>query len=89
MDGDEKKIKADKGRRELEASIDALRKLRGKASIYESGDDEDIVPESPFCSFCGKGQNQVRHMLQGNSVYICDQCITLCHEIISEGDKGS
>lgn len=89
MDDDEKKIEADKVRRELEASIDALRELQGKASIFETKDDESIVPEPPFCSFCGKGRNQVKHMLPGNNAYICDQCVTLCQEIVSGVDKAS
>lgn len=34
------------------------------------------------CSFCGKSQDQVRRMVAGNGVFICDQCIDLCAEII-------
>lgn len=36
------------------------------------------------CSFCGKTQNQVHKLIAGPSVYICDQCIELCSEIIEE-----
>jgi ATP-dependent Clp protease ATP-binding subunit ClpX len=36
------------------------------------------------CSFCGKGQEQVRKLIAGQGVYICDECITLCQEIIEE-----
>ena len=36
------------------------------------------------CSFCGKSQKQVRKLIAGPSVYICDECIELCNEIISE-----
>ena len=41
---------------------------------------------APFsCSFCGKRQDQVRRLIAGpNGVYICDQCIELCNEIIAE-----
>lgn len=36
------------------------------------------------CSFCGKSQDQVKRLVAGPSVYICDECIELCQEIISE-----
>jgi len=36
------------------------------------------------CSFCGKNQDQVRRLIAGPGVYICDECIELCSEIIAE-----
>ncbi|HAA37291.1 MAG TPA: ATP-dependent Clp protease ATP-binding subunit ClpX, partial [Firmicutes bacterium] len=36
------------------------------------------------CSFCGKTQEQVRKLVAGPGVYICDECIELCNEIIDE-----
>ena len=36
------------------------------------------------CSFCGKSQDQVKRLIAGPNVYICDECIELCEEIISE-----
>ena len=36
------------------------------------------------CSFCGKNQEQVRRLIAGPSVYICDECVELCDEIIQE-----
>ncbi|HHY78185.1 MAG TPA: AAA domain-containing protein, partial [Clostridiales bacterium] len=36
------------------------------------------------CSFCGKNQDQVRRLIAGPGVYICDECIELCQEIIDE-----
>ena len=36
------------------------------------------------CSFCGKTQDQVRKLIAGNGVYICDNCIDLCSEILEE-----
>ncbi|MDR2896629.1 MAG: ATP-dependent Clp protease ATP-binding subunit ClpX [Propionibacteriaceae bacterium] len=41
------------------------------------------------CSFCGKSQKQVRKLLAGPGVYICDECIDLCNEIIDEELSGS
>lgn len=36
------------------------------------------------CSFCGKSQDEVRRLVAGPGVYICDECVELCSEIISE-----
>ena len=36
------------------------------------------------CSFCGKNQHQVRKLIAGPGVYICDQCVALCDEIIEQ-----
>ncbi len=41
------------------------------------------------CSFCGKSQKQVRKLIAGPGVYICDECIDLCNEIIEEEFSGS
>lgn len=40
--------------------------------------------ENLHCSFCGKEQEQVKKLVEGPGVYICDECIELCNEIISE-----
>ena len=40
------------------------------------------------CSFCGKSQRQVRKLIAGPGVYICDECIDLCNEIIDEEFSG-
>jgi len=37
-----------------------------------------------YCSFCGKGQEEVRKLIAGPTAYICDECITLCNDIIAE-----
>ncbi|HYH10943.1 MAG TPA: ClpX C4-type zinc finger protein, partial [Thermomicrobiales bacterium] len=42
------------------------------------------------CSFCNKGQEEVRRLIAGpNSVYICDECVQLCREIIEEEEPAS
>src|SRR3990167_2487448 len=35
-----------------------------------------------YCSFCGKGQNEVNKLIAGPSVFVCDECIALCNDII-------
>ena len=37
-----------------------------------------------YCSFCGKGQNEVQKLIAGPSVYICEECVDLCNNIIEE-----
>ncbi len=41
-----------------------------------------------FCSFCGKSQDVVKKLVAGPGVYICDECIELCNEIVSEEWEG-
>ena len=36
------------------------------------------------CSFCGKTQDQVKKLIAGPEVYICDECVELCNEILDE-----
>jgi ATP-dependent Clp protease ATP-binding subunit ClpX len=40
-----------------------------------------------FCSFCGKNQEEVKKLIAGPSVYICDECIELCNDIIGEEEE--
>ncbi len=49
-------------------------------SSYKGGDGNDNL----FCSFCGKNQQEVKKLIAGPAVYICDECIQLCSEIIEE-----
>jgi len=37
-----------------------------------------------YCSFCGKAQNEVKRLISGPSVYVCDECVELCNDIIRE-----
>ncbi len=37
-----------------------------------------------YCSFCGKSQHEVKKLIAGSSVFICDECIGQCNEIIRE-----
>ena len=50
--------------------------------------DETRQPRVARCSFCDKTQDQVRRIIAGNGVYICDECVALCQEIISD-DLGT
>jgi len=49
-------------------------------SMFKFGDDNKLVK----CSFCGKNHQQVKKLIAGPGVYICDECIGLCNDIIEE-----
>ncbi len=42
-----------------------------------------------YCSFCGKSQHEVRKLIAGPSVFICDECIELCNDIIRDEVVGA
>ena len=44
----------------------------------------EAAAENLHCSFCGKSQDEVRKLIAGPTVYICDECIDLCNDIIAE-----
>ncbi|OHU87507.1 MULTISPECIES: ATP-dependent protease ATP-binding subunit ClpX [Pseudoalteromonas] len=49
--------------------------------------DGDKSNKLLYCSFCGKSQHEVRKLIAGPSVYICDECVELCNDIIREEIK--
>tara|TARA_R110000868_G_scaffold8205_3_gene42638 strand:- start:229021 stop:230295 length:1275 start_codon:yes stop_codon:yes gene_type:complete len=49
---------------------------------------EDKNTSPLFCSFCGKSQHDVRKLIAGNSVYVCNECVDLCNDIIREELQG-
>ncbi|MDP3173202.1 MAG: ClpX C4-type zinc finger protein, partial [Phenylobacterium sp.] len=50
-----------------------------------SGDSKSTL----YCSFCGKSQHEVRKLIAGPTVFICDECVELCMDIIREEHKIS
>ena len=51
----------------------------------KSGDGDRLL----YCSFCGKSQHEVRKLIAGPSVFICDECVELCNDIIREEIQDS
>ena len=49
-----------------------------------SEENNDQNDSKLFCSFCGKSQDEVRKLIAGPSVFICDECVDLCNDIITE-----
>ena len=56
-----------------------------KVSGSNGGDSKNTL----YCSFCGKSQHEVRKLIAGPTVFICDECVELCMDIIREETKGS
>ena len=54
-------------------------------SKTSGGDSKNTL----YCSFCGKSQHEVRKLIAGPTVFICDECVELCMEIIREENKTS
>jgi ATP-dependent Clp protease ATP-binding subunit ClpX len=50
-----------------------------------SGDSKNTL----YCSFCGKSQHEVRKLIAGPTVFICDECVELCMDIIKEDHKAT
>ena len=64
-------------------------KQNGKKTFTVQIDEAEIPADKPLgssptlrCSFCGKPDNQVQHMVQGPGVCICDDCIYLCLQVL-------
>ncbi len=53
--------------------------------MSKSGDSKNTL----YCSFCGKSQHEVRKLIAGPTVFICDECVELCMDIIREESKSS
>ena len=52
--------------------------------MSEEGGKGDDSGKLLYCSFCGKSQHEVRKLIAGPSVFICDECVELCNDIIRE-----
>ena len=50
------------------------------SDMHGKGDGDRLL----YCSFCGKSQHEVRKLIAGPSVFICDECVELCNDIIRE-----
>ena len=55
------------------------------ANSDQSGDGKNPL----YCSFCGKSQHEVKKLIAGPTVFICDECVELCMDIIREENKNS
>ena len=59
-------------------------------SFLRDQEDHDKKDKSfpDYCSFCGKSQHEVSNLIAGPTVFICDECVDLCVDIIKEENKN-
>jgi len=50
---------------------------------------QSVSMSTLYCSFCGKSQREARKLIAGPTVFICDECVELCIDIIREENKSS
>jgi hypothetical protein len=85
----------------LSAKIDAAKPRQSAESTHSSAKGQDAArKETLYCSFCGKSQHDVRKLIAGPAVYICDECVDICLDFVEDlkdedlirlmqGDEGS
>src|SRR5690606_5829994 len=61
--------------------------IQNMSKVGSSGGSD--TKNTLYCSFCGKSQHEVRKLIAGPTVFICDECVELCMDIIREENKSS
>jgi hypothetical protein len=69
----------------LSAKIEAVEPAASH-SPSTGAQDDPASPKTLYCSFCGKSQHEVRKLIKGPTVLICDECVELCTDIIEPDD---
>lgn len=72
----------ERARKEL---YDAVNKTRRKIGLEPIPFHSN--PEPVYCSFCGEEPEEVSSMIWGVDVYICDECVHKCHDIVTAGSN--
>jgi len=71
----------------LSARIEATKPVASSEGTTSTGtQNEPAPPKTLCCSFCGKSQHDVRKLIAGPGVFICDECIDLCTDIVEPDD---
>ncbi len=60
---------------------------RTEWTVEQRKNDPSLYGDPIRCSFCGKSVDQAEHMIAGNKSYICDECIKMCSQILSDPDS--
>jgi ClpX C4-type zinc finger/Glyoxalase superfamily protein len=71
----------------LSAKIDAAVPRANEGAPSPSGAGQPAPAKVLYCSFCGKSQHDVRKLIAGPSVFICDECVELCEDIVDNEDQ--
>jgi hypothetical protein len=70
----------------LSAKIDAAQPHKHGQPTPSSSKVDSAPQDMLYCSFCGKSQHEVRKLIAGPTVFICDECVSLCDDIIDHED---
>lgn len=73
-----------KTQKELQDAVEGLRIAQNEASR-----SKEVIPEPPFCSFCGMCHNEVGKLMAGNGAYICNECIEAAKRVFDEENSDS
>jgi len=68
----------------LSAKIEATAPASAERSPLVKAQNAQRAPKTLYCSFCGKSQHEVRKLIAGPAVYICDECIELCNDFVDD-----
>ena len=68
----------------LSAKIEAARPHAPVAAPSPAATRDEAKPKTMHCSFCGKSQHDVRALIAGPAVFICDECVALCDDIVED-----
>src|SRR5215467_4684581 len=68
----------------LSAKIEAAAPASAKRSPSVAAQNDRTAPKTLYCSFCGKSQHEVRRLIAGPTVYICDECVELCNDFVDD-----
>jgi hypothetical protein len=81
------RARAQKTQEELVAVVDRLVTAAdsGRTALFESAPTTGVTMR---CSFCGKDQTEVRKLIAGPSVFICDECVGLCDKILANEQQS-
>jgi hypothetical protein len=71
----------------LSAKIDAAQPHKHGQPTPSSSKVDSAPQDTLYCSFCGKSQHEVRKLIAGPTVFICDECVSLCDDIIDREDE--
>lgn len=61
-----------------------IEKLRRAIERPEERATRELRADGDYCSFCGKEKGEVKRLIEGPSVYICDECIAECNRILKK-----
>jgi hypothetical protein len=68
----------------LSAKIEAAAPASAEPSPSVVAQNDRTPPKTLYCSFCGKSQHEVRKLIAGPDVYICDECVELCTDFVDD-----